>query len=93
MWVLVHLLSKCHFFFVIGFSVYGALATACCNEFIGPVIAGLMGFALWGPMELISEPSAHDDPIWELMKLNSWLFWPNLILFGLSGARANQDRE
>ena len=76
----------------------GAFGTVCLegsrhSEILYIVIAGLMGFALWGPMDLMSEPSAHDDPIWELMKLNSWLFWPNLILFGLSGARANQDRE
>jgi hypothetical protein len=47
MWSALHALSKSYFYFIIGFSVYGAIATHQYDEILGPALVGLIWFPLW----------------------------------------------
>ena len=98
MWHLLSTLSKWYVFFVIGFSVYGSVATSSnlhlgFGEIIGSAVAGAMGFPLWGIAEFITgRPSAHDgNPIFELMKINSYLVWLIGVLYVFSITRQRKN--
>ena len=88
MWSALHALSKSYFYFIVGFSVYGAIATHRYDEILGPALVCLIWFPLWGLTDLFSDPSFREgSPIWFWMKLNSWLFWLNFALIAYTGSK------
>jgi hypothetical protein len=99
MWKAVHFLSKAYLLFIVGFSIYGSIATSYnryepFGELLAAVLVGGLFFPLHGPADLISAPSVYEgEPIWEFMQLNSWLFWPNLFLFLASGGKAREEDD
>jgi hypothetical protein len=77
MWLKVAEASFLYLCFIVAISVIGCLSfISNADEVLSAIIAGVFGFPLWGIIELMGVESVHQGkPIYELMKLNSWLFY------------------
>ena len=89
MWSWVSRISIGYIMFVIGFSVIGSFGFASSlTEFLFAPLIGLLAFPIWGFLELtVLENTKSGNVFFEIMKINSWLIWPVLLLWVVSMQR------